>query len=211
MAAATTILAGAGTALGIGGSIGKAIGGAKQKRAARRAARNFKRQELRNVNRGRRISTRGAEIQKEMAAQRTATSVEALRSGGVRGVVGGLGQVNNANIRQSQAIGANLDQQQVQLDREIAADEARIRAMQENRDNMELNAIQQQMNAGNQQMYSGIGDAAQIGFGLAGSSLFDPKSSGVPLNAQATPFGTIDPRFLSGDNASLYSGTEGLV
>lgn len=192
MAAATTILAGAGLALGAGGSAAKMIGGAKQKRAARRAARNFRRQELRNVNRNRRISTRGADLAREEAARRTATSVEALRSGGVRGVVGGLQGVNEANIRENRRVGRDLDLQQMQLDREIAADDANIRAMQENRDNMELNAIQQQMNAGNQQMYSGMGDLAQVGFGAASSGMFDRQTPYVPQVQQTiTPAGAV--------------------
>lgn len=188
MAAATTILAGAGLALGAGGSVAKMIGGAKQKRAARRAARNFKRQELRNVNEGRRISTRGADLAREEAARRTATSVEALRSGGIRGVVGGLSGVNEANIAESRRVGRDLDLQQMQLDRDIATDEANMRAIQENRDNQELAAIQAQMNAGNQQMYSGMGDLAQVGFGAATSGLFGGSTPQVdPLATSIQP------------------------
>lgn len=191
MAGATTLLTGASALTGLGGSIAKTIGGAKQKREARRAARNFRRQELRNVNEGRRISTLGADLAREEMQRRTATSVEALRSGGIRGVVGGLSGVNNANINQSRIIGADLDRQQMQLDRDFAQDEARIRAMQEQRDNMELAAIQGQMNAGNQQMFSGIGDIAQIGFGAASSGMFDnptpnQRALNLPMQSAVT-------------------------
>lgn len=165
MAVATTAAIAAG--IGVAGGIAKAASGRKMMRDAKRAARNYRRQELKNVNRNRRVSTLGAELAREEAARGTATSVEALRSGGVRGVVGGLGAVQAANNQQSRAIGAGLDEQRVQLDREIAADDARIRAMQEQREQQDLAAIQSQVNAGQQTMYSGIGDIAQAGFGAA--------------------------------------------
>lgn len=189
MAAATTLIAGAGLAMSSVGGASKMIGGARQKRAARNAARQFRRQELRNVHEGRRVSTRGAELATEEMARRTVTSMEALRSGGVRGVVGGVGAVNDANIRQSGVIAADLDRQQTLLDRDIAQDDARIQSMQEARDNMELNAIQQQMNAGNEQMYSGFGDIAQTAF-AAGTSGIIPKGDPTPYVDTLTPLKT---------------------
>lgn len=193
MAAATTFLAGAGLAWGTGGSAAKMIGGAKQKRAAQRAARNFRRQELKNVHEGRRISTRGAELAREELARTTATGVEALRSGGIRGVVGGIGALGQATVDQSRQIGSDLDRQQIALDEAIAQDNANIRAIQEQRDNMELNAIQQQVNAGQEQMYSGLGDLAQVGFGAATSGMFGgatPKVAKVPTNPMGAVTGS---------------------
>lgn len=178
MAAATTILAGT----AIAGGVAKAASGAKQKRDAKRAARNFRRQELKNVQRNRRISTRGADLAREEMQRGTATSVDALRSGGVRGVVGGTQGVQEANIAGARRIGAGLDEQQVQLDRDIAFDDANIRSMQENRDTQELNAIQQQVNAGNEQMWSGFGDIASGVGGFASAGGFGGgKTAGAGL------------------------------
>lgn len=180
MAAATTILAGT----AIAGGAAKAIGGAKAKRDAKRAARNFRRQELKNVSRNRRISTRGAELAREETQRGTATTVDALRSGGVRGVVGGTQGVQEANNATARRIGANLDEQQVQIEREQAADEARIRQIQENRDNMELGNIQNQMNAANEQMWSGFGDIASgIGGFAAGGGFGGGGAAGAGVSA----------------------------
>ena len=154
-------------ALGMAGGIAKMISGGKQKREARRALRSFRRQQLRNVNEGRRISTRGAEVALEEQARMAATSLDALSSGGIRGVVGGVGAVNQQNNATSQQVGANLDQQQVQLDRDFALDSARMRQMKEQRDNQELNQLYSQLNAGQQNEMGGLGDIAQAGFGGA--------------------------------------------
>lgn len=171
MAAATTLLAAGLGASAIGGAA-KTISAAKQKRDARRAARNFRRQELKNVFADQRISTLGAELARDEMARATATTVDALRAGGIRGVVGGVGQVQQKNNETARRIGADLDRQQVQLDRLTAQDDARIRAIQEQRDNMELAALQGQMDAANQQFYSGLGDIGQTAMAFGSSGLF---------------------------------------
>jgi uncharacterized protein YqfA (UPF0365 family) len=204
MAAATTILAGT----AVVGGIAKAASGAKQKRDATRAARRFRRQELKNVQEGRRVSTLGADLAREEMARATATTTEALQQGGIRGVVGGIGKVQQANIEAGRRIGAGLDVQQVQIDKEIAADEARIRAIQEGRDVQELSAIQQQVNAGQQQMWSGLGDVAAGVGGFAASGGFGGEGYVKGINQKApapasTPsqsklgsvFGVVHPSF----------------
>jgi hypothetical protein len=165
MGAATVI---AGTALLMGAA--KGISGAKQKRDGKRAARRFTRQSLKNTQTNRRVSTMGADLAREENARATASTVDALQAGGIRGAVGGAAGVVGASNNNSRRIGANLDAQQMEIDSAVAADEQRIRAIQEGRDNQELNNIQQQVNAGNQQMWSGIGDAASgiSGFAAAG-------------------------------------------
>jgi len=157
------------------GGIAKSISGAKRAKAVKEAQSRFQRQELSNVNEGRRISTRGAELAAEQNARGMATSTEALRSGGVRGVVGGMRGVQEAANNNANQIAAGLDQQQVQLDREISQDEQRIRDMKEQRDNAELSAMQQQANTAQQDIWSGIGDVA----GAAGGMAAGLKGSGV--------------------------------
>ena len=157
------------------GGIAKSISGAKRAKAVKQAQARFRRQELSNVNEGRRISTRGADLANEQNARGMATSTEALRSGGVRGVVGGMQGVQEAANNSANQIGAGLDQQQVQLDREVAQDEQRIRDMQEQRDNSELTAMQQQLDAANQDIWSGVNTVAGAAGGLAAGM----KGSGV--------------------------------
>jgi len=167
----------AGAAVAVAGGVSKAVKGGKQKRAAKRAIKGFKRQKLENVQKDRRISTRGAEVQLEQQARNAATSLEVLASGGIRGAVGGVGAVQGQNNAVAQQVGAGLDQQAVNIEREAAIDEARIRAMKESRDNQELNQMFSQLNAGEQNIASGYGDIAQAGMSMA--SMGAGKSGGA--------------------------------
>jgi len=112
-----------------GAALAKGIAGAVQASKARRALENFQRQELKNITEGLRVSTLGAELQTQEAQRRFATSVDALRSGGVRGVVGGLGQQEMQQQRLQQQISADLDRQQMAIEQMRAQDEARIQAI----------------------------------------------------------------------------------
>ncbi len=205
---AATVIAGAAVVAGAA----KAISGAKQKRDGKRAARRFKRQKQKNVHEGRRVSTLGADLAIEENARATASTVEALRSGGVRGSAGGAAGVVGANNANARNIGANLDRQQLEIDRAIAADEQRIQAVQEGRDNAELSNIQQQINAGNQQFWSGLGDVAQgvggitsagggggggagIGSGAGGANPTYNSKLGAAKNSARTAFGNVGGAF----------------
>lgn len=145
------------------GGIAQAISGASRTSKAKRALENYQRQELRNVTEGLRVSTLGAELQTQEAQRRFATSVDALRSGGVRGVVGGLGQQEMMQQSQQQRIAAGLDQQQRQIDMMRAQDEARIRAMQEQRESQEIQGLGSEIAAGRQLTQAGIGSVMNTG------------------------------------------------
>lgn len=186
MPAATTLLAGAGAATSLVGGISKAISGGKQKREARKAARRFKRQELKNAHAGRRVSTAGAKLALEEQARGTATSIDTLKSGGIRGAIGGVGAVQEANIRGARAAGADIDRQQVGIDKDFANDEARIRSIKEARDNQDLANIQAQLNAGAQTQASGFGDVAQTGFAAASYDGFGTPPPTTPASPQQT-------------------------
>ena len=152
---------------GIGG-IAKTILGASQASKARKAINKYERQELTNVYGGLSVSSLGADLQREELARATATGVSALQQSGVRGLVGGLGRLQAGNIQQSRQIGSDLDLQQKEIDRLRARDEARIRHMQERREEEDLRGLGQQQMVGQQNLFSGIGDIASIA-GSAGS------------------------------------------
>ena len=156
-----------------GAALAKGISGAVQASKARKALENFQRQELKNITEGMRVSTLGAELQTQEAQRRFATSVEALRSGGVRGLVGGLGQQEQLQQRQQQQIAADLDRQQQQIEVMRAQDEARICAMQEERETFDIGRLAGQQAAGRAQLSSAIGDVA----GLA-TSFISPAGTG---------------------------------
>lgn len=147
-------------AIQAGAALAKGIAGARQASKAKKALKNFQRQELKNITEGMRVSTLGAELQTQEAQRRFSTSVEALRSGGVRGLVGGLGQQEQLQQRQQQQIAADIDQQQRQIEVMRAQDEARIQGMQEKRDEFEIGRLMGEQAAGRQQLTSAIGDFA---------------------------------------------------
>lgn len=174
-------------AIGLGisavGSLAQAISGESRRVKAKRALENFQRQELKNVTEGLRVSTLGAELQTEAAQQRFATSVDALRSGGVRGLVGGLGRVEQAQGQQQRVIAADLDRQQMQIDRMGAMDEARIRQMQEQRESAQIAGLGSEMAAGARSVQAGLGSLVSTGIAgaqMAGLGLFDKAATAGP-------------------------------
>jgi len=165
---ATAVAIAAGSAAA--GGLAKGVIGASRASKAKRAMDNFKRQELTNIADGLRVSTIGAQLQTQEAQRRFATSVDALRSGGVRGLVGGLGQVEQQQQLQQQQIAAGLDQQQVQIDQIRAQDQGNIRGMVEQRQSFDYQMLAGQRAAGQQALMSGIGDVAgAVGFAAMNS------------------------------------------
>jgi hypothetical protein len=157
--------------VGAAGGLTKSIMGAKRAADARRALEQYQRQDLKNITEGMRVSTLGAELQTQEAQRRFATSVEALRAGGIRGVVGGLGQQEQNQQLLQQNISADLDKQQQQIEALRAEDEARIRAMQEQRETSEISGLGTEMALGREQVASGIGDIATAGMNAMAMSI----------------------------------------
>jgi len=92
-----------------------------------------------------------------------ATSIDALRSGGVRGLVGGIGRVNAQNQFANRQIGADLDRQQKTIDYARAQDQSVIRGMQERRQSEELAGYGQMLNIGTQMKYGAYADIMNAG------------------------------------------------
>jgi hypothetical protein len=157
----------AGLAVAAGSSIAQTVSGATRASRARKALENFQRQELKNVTEGMRISTLGAELQTQEAQRRFATSVEALRAGGVRGLVGGLGAVEQQQQTAQQQIAAGLDIQQQQLEQMRAQDLANIRAMQEQRETAQIAGLGAEIASGRQQVNAGLQGLVQTGISAA--------------------------------------------
>lgn len=158
MAAVTGAIIGGVSALG---GAYQAIQGAKQARDAQDALNALPIPDLQNAYAGQQVSQLGANLQREEGARDFATNVDALRTGGVRGIIGGLGQVNAQRNLQNRQIGANLDEQQKQINMSIAEDEARIRAMREQRYQGDISALSSQISAGQASKMQGIQGAMQ--------------------------------------------------
>lgn len=150
-----------GAILGAAGGIAKGIMGAVQASKAQKAIANYRRQDLNNVMDGVSVSTRAAEFAQEQLAQSAATAMQDLKASGVRGVVGATSKIVGTAVDSAQKIGAGLDEQQKALDLAKAQDEARIRDMQERREEADLAGLGQQMAVGQQNLFGGIGDVAQ--------------------------------------------------
>lgn len=140
------------------------ISGLSRKNKAQKALKNFRRQELNNITEGMRVSTLGAEMQTREAQRRFSTSVDALRSGGVRALVGGLGKQEQLQQAQQQMISADLDRQQTQIDMMRAQDEARIRNMVEARESSAIAGLGREISEGRNQAQQGAFGLAQTAF-----------------------------------------------
>lgn len=183
-------------------AITKGIMGITQTAKANRALDKFQRQDLKNVTEGMRVSTLGAQLNTREAQRRFATSVDALRSGGVRGVVGGLGTQEQLMQNQQASISAELDRQQVMIEQMRAQDEANIRGMQEQRDSFDQQVLLGQKAAGRQATMSAVGDLASAGAFFAMNNNFGGGSAASKL--PPPPMGSTN--FYGGGTGSQFYG-----
>ena len=165
MGVATGLSAG----LGIVGGISNMIQGAKEQREAKDALNSYQRQELNNVANGLQVSTLGSDLQRQEQARLASGQIGALQEAGTRGLIGGLGRVEAGNNRVMAQTGADLDMQQKQIDQMRAEDQARIRGMQENREQNDINALSSQYQSGKQDQNMAYGNIIQ-GTGMLGNS-----------------------------------------
>lgn len=187
MATATAVSAGIGAA----GGVAKFFEGRKMQRRAQKMIENFEWKELRNPYKDLQVSTMGADLQREEAARMSATNVDALRSGGNRALIGGLGRVQAQNNLVNRQIAADLDQQQKQIDYAAAQDDTMIRAMHEKRQADELQGYGQMMNVGLGMKYQGVGDVMNAAgmIGQMNMDMFNSAAGAATGNPQA-PQGT---------------------
>jgi len=190
------IATGTAIALGVSAAAGaaSAISGAARARRARKAIESFERQELKNEAADIRVSTLGAELQTEEAQRRFATSVDALQAGGVRGLVGGLGRVEEAAGQVQRRISADLDRQQAASEQMQLREDQQIRMMREERESQQLGALFSERQAGQQMVASGlsqIGSAAMTG--LMSMDSMQPKAPTVKSTMSPPGFAQINP------------------
>ena len=150
----------------IGGAIsgfGKIKKGKAMERAGQEGIDNFEWQDLSNPYKDLAISTAGADIATDNLATTTATSVNALRSSGTRGVLGGIGKVQaNANAV-NQKIAADLDTQQKNKDYAAAGQDVNNQNMIEKRQGDELAGYGNMMDVGMDMQTNGMGDLVAAG------------------------------------------------
>lgn len=189
------IATGTAIALGVSAAAGaaQAISGAQRSKRAKAAMRDFEanRQDL-TPTENLRVSTEAAELQAREASRRFATSVDALRSGGVRGVVGGLSRAEAGQQRVTQQISADLDRQGAQIRMMEFQEEQSLRRMRESREAQQMGMIMSEQQSGQQAMMAGIGQV--------GSSLMSGLTSMESMQSQA-------PKVKGGIDDNPFSGS----
>ena len=158
MAAVTGAVIGGVSALG---GVYQAISGAQTAREAKDALNNLVTPELMNSYEGQQVAKMGNELVSEQNQNRYSQKVDALMSGGIRGVIGGLSEAGKEAKQTDLEIQANYDAQQKQIAMAIAGDESAIRAMEEQRYQGDISALSSQVTAGNAQQMQGIKGAMQ--------------------------------------------------
>lgn len=160
MAAATTLIAGG---LAAGGGLLKTFNGMSRARKYENMINNYDRQDLTNYANNIQVSTYGSDLIRDENARNTATIMDAVRRGGSRAIAGGSGVVANSAVNANRAAMSDIDQQQQRREYAILDENARIRQMQERREEADLMGMGAMYEAGRQDMWSGIGDVAQAG------------------------------------------------
>ena len=155
--------------VGAGISAYSAYDSAQKKKKAARALENLPTPETSNVAENLTVSTRGADLRKEEAGRTSASAIDALRGSGTRGVVGGVGNVVANNNAVNADIGANLDEQQKDIDRLKAEDERRIQGIDENRYQSDVAGLSSQIDSAEDSKRQGITNTIQ-GLGSAGQA-----------------------------------------
>jgi hypothetical protein len=197
------IATGATGAVGTGVGVAKFFEGRSMQKEGERFIENFEWNDLENPYEDLSVSTLGAEMVNEQTNIGSASAVEALRQGGTRGIIGGLGRVeaNRNNINTQTA--ANLDGQQKVLDRDKAQQEVLNQNMIEKRQTDELAGYGQMVNVGmglkNQGLSDVVNGIGSISQGLAGmekpeapSPISTLKPAGLTYSsAPTTSMGTI--------------------
>ena len=177
-----------------GGALGLAnfLGGQKMAKEAQKKIDNFRWKELQNVGDSLSVSTLGADLQREEASRAMASSLDALRSGSVRGVVGGVGRIDAANKLMNKQIASDLDTQQKEIDYFKAQDEAKIRQMMEQRQADELAGYGNMLDVGRNQKQQGFSQMFNATASAASSGFGDLKfGSGTGTSTESNIFGNM--------------------
>lgn len=199
------VAAAAGAVSAVGG-IAQSISGARQAKKARQAIAAYERQDLSNVYSDLSVSTLGADLQREELARSTGASLDALRSGGARALVGGIGKLQEVNTSVARNIGVDLDEQERRIQEMVAGDELRIQQMQERREEQDLAGLGQQLNTGLQNQAGGIGTAVSGLGALAGAGL--GSTTDKTTKTKGSPFQFINPSRANPSNINFSMPTK---
>ncbi len=175
MAAVTAALGVAGVA-GLGLSAYKMAKEEGRVKQAAKALENYKRQEFVNTAEGLQVSTAGADLRKEQQARLNESYIQALREGGTRALMGGIGRVQTGTQDLNKEIGANLDEQTKQIDMYKMQEEQNIRNLKEGREQQDIAGLTSQYNASKEASNQALGSGLQS-LGMVANSLASKTAS----------------------------------
>ena len=157
------------------GGIAKTVSGAIGQRKANKAIDNYERQDLDNAFENIQINTLESDIFKEEGQRFNAMALDNLRSGGVRSVIGGVPMLQaGSNLRDQEGrnyLGNKIEKREYG----IAYDNARIRQMQERREELDLAGLGQKLDVMRNQMWNGLGSIGSAGMFLANNFTGEPR------------------------------------
>lgn len=178
--------------IGTGVSAYSAIDESKKKKNAQKALENLPTPDTSNVAENLQVSTRGADLRTQEAGRTSASAIDALRGSGARGIIGGVGAVQAQNAITAESIGANLDEQQKNIDIMKANDEVRIQGVKEGRYQSDVAGLSSQINSAEDAKKQSIENTLSFA-----------KSAGTAYKNRNIKSGTI-----SNDGKSIYNGSE---
>lgn len=173
--------------LGAAGGAAQSIIGANQARDARRAIDNFQRADLVNPAENLRISTLGADLQREQANRAQSNIIDAIRMGGSRAIIGAAPALAAQSNLLNREIAAGLDQQMLNREAAIADGAFRVQQLQERRDEADLRGLGNLYNVGQQNLFGGFDDIATAGM-FIGQNL-EGNQNRTPFVAPIPTFG----------------------
>ncbi|WNH10024.1 hypothetical protein [Thalassobellus suaedae] len=144
-------------------SLGQTVSGIIGKNKYQKQLDNLEVPELENAFEDISISTVGSDLMREESARTNASLVDAVRSGGSRSVYSAIPKIASLNTAANQEARKYLDDQVVNRDYAIAQDDVRIRGMEENRYQQELQGLGQAIQSNRQDIWSGVRGIASTG------------------------------------------------
>lgn len=180
---------GLGLAMGAVGGYTKYVEGDRMENDARMKINSFKWQDLNNPYKTLKVSTLGADLQREENTRMNASIEKMLQGAGTRATAASLGTVVAGSNDVNRKIAAGLDEQQKNIDQMAAQDEVRKQQMIEGRQANELAGYGQMMNIGRQEKYGGISDMMNTAF--AASSFIPSGDRGGGMGGSAMGGGSL--------------------
>jgi len=144
--------------IGAGTGLAKFFEGRAMQKRAQNSIDNFQWDDLTNPYKDLQVSTLGSDLQTEQANINTASNTQAMRAGGNRALVGGLGRQQAMNNQMNRQIAADLDTQQKGINFAAAGQDANNQQMMEKRQTDELAGFGAQLGAGQQAKFGGMTD-----------------------------------------------------